>query len=725
MQENYQTTRLPTVGTSQTIMGGASWFDPNNITADDGNEASIGLASSGGASLIGSDLNMPILPPGAVIDGLSVYIDSSFQFGQWGSITIDIGLPDTTGKNAIAVNGNYGGPSDLWGAESIDPADLADIELTLAAIGTVDDQIYVNYMSATIYWHLDLATAPADVPTRVDYHVYSSEGRYLGNLPNVSSPLAFPQDINSAGSTMEVICGKKAENTVTVSPILDSDSDEITDNNDLPILGTEIDNVLALGSSDEDALFKNGNRVKAWLYNYWHPNGKLMFSGQVNKVGFKYSAGDSTTRLTLWSDGLDLSNYIARGYPFSYTTDVSQTATTGSYPVTFASSGGWDTFGQTWLTGPSVTNIGAIVLRLKGSSPVTVSVYDAPNGNLIGSVTKTISAGSATNIQFEFPQLIEVSPSTQYFFAVWLPRGKKIDMWLNTANVYQNGERWRSEYDGGSGGGLFTSLGGELYFITKSGSPTTTATYTSKDPTTDMMAGILTDYNARGGYVTQRDFEATGLSLTYTFSMAFVLDAFKKVLELSPTGFYGYIDVGTSEMDIKQMSNGADYTVVRGKDVVELDLNLSIEQVKNYLLFTGGPAPTVNLYRDYQDNESAARYGLRSVPKTDNRVTLTATANAIGQTFIEENSDETQETTLTVPVTAMDHTLLTPGKTIGFRNFGNFIDQLVLQIVRREFNSKSVTLTLGRLPVRMNDEIQRINRGLLNEQTANNPNAPS
>jgi hypothetical protein len=50
---------------------------------------------------------------------------------------------------------------------------------------------------------------------------------------------------------------------------------------------------------------------------------------------------------------------------------------------------------------------------------------------------------------------------------------------------------------------------------------------------------------------------------------------------------------------------------------------------------------------------------------------------------------------------------------------------MVLLIVRREFTLKSVTLTLGRLPVRMNDEVQRLTRELQDQQTQDNPTAPS
>jgi hypothetical protein len=180
-------------------------------------------------------------------------------------------------------------------------------------------------------------------------------------------------------------------------------------------------------------------------------------------------------------------------------------------------------------------------------------------------------------------------------------------------------------------------------------------------------------------------------------------------------------------MDIKQMSETADFTIVRGRDFSQLDIDMSIEQVKNYLLLSGGETAGVNLYRDYQDTESSTNYGLRTATKSDNRITQTATADAIGDSFMAENSEETQETQLIVLNSMMDITLLLPGKTIGFKNFDSFIDTLVLPIVRREpnFSDGYVRLTLGRLPVRMSDEIQRIQRELLFEQTINNPSAPS
>lgn len=728
MRQNYETTA--TAGAGANVGPGyppnSDWDDPSGVTGV-GDPAFVGFFEGGQQSdtLVASDFDFN-LPPGAVIDGIAVSINGS-TFSAYGSINIS--PPGTEAKDMGALSNIYGSNTDLWGAESISIAELQAIEVSVDAgdVSGGDGSVEISLIEVTAFWHIELDTPPADVPIRVDYKVYSRDGTYLGLLPNASL-LAFSQDMNSAGSTIEITCGEKADETTTVEPILDDDDDEILTDDDLPILADLTTTNIALGSSSINAIFKNSNRIVAWMYNKWHPNGIPMFSGQVNKVRFKSGGGDSAVKLLVRSDGFDLNNFIARGYPFNYTTDITQGSQNGTVTVTQESkSAGWRRYGQTWTTGGVADNVGAIVLKLKGSANVTVSVYDRVGGNLLGSVTKAVAAGSATNISFEFPQLIPVSPNTQYFFAISVNPGKTITVYRHSSSAtYAGGDQYRSDYAGGSGGGSYYVYGGDLYFITKYGVPTTTTTYSSSDPVSGMGHGILLDYNARGGAVTERNFEPSGLSLTYMFNQASIYDAFKKILEIIQTGYYMYIDLGTAEMDVLMQSTGADFTVVRGKDVDELDLELSIEQVQNYLLFTGGEvSPGVNLYRDYQDTESSNLYGLRTVPKTDNRVTQTATADAIGSTFIEENSDETQETSLTINVENFDTTLLVPGKTIGFRNFSNFIDSMILQIVRRDFTTKSVTLTLGRLPVSMPEKIQRINRGLLNEQTINNPSAPS
>lgn len=731
MEQNYSSTKLPTVGASSAIGGASAWSNPSRITADDGSSATWAAFAGGQQSAItGSAFGFQQLPDSAVIDGIQVFIDGS-QFSAFGTVALNIA--GSVAKDMGAFGISYGSATDLWGKTSITKAEIAALTVT-ANVGDVsggDASASIDYMSVTVFWHIEVPQVPdADITTRFDYKVYSRDGNYLGLLPKVTSKMGFAQDINSAGSSIQITCGIFVRNEVTASPLLTEDNEIITTENDLPILATSTELLVTTGESADDAIFKNSNRVKVWMYNRYYPNGKLIFSGQINRVEFKYGSADPTVKLTVYSDGLDLNNYIARGYPFAYTLDAQQTAYNASVDCVFygGKGAGWLTLGQTWTTGVGVNNIAAVALLLQGVADVTISVYDGPNGNLLGSTTLAVNAGAPTETLFGFPNLIPATPSTQYFYAIWLPDGQSITVYLNSPSAYAGGQAYQSDYAGGSGGGSFIEGNSDLYFKTYSGVPTTTTTYTSDDPVADMAHGILLDYNARGGYITERDFEATGLSLTYTFVVATILDALKKILELCPSGYYMNMDLGTGEVDIKQMSETADFTVVRGRHIQELNLALTIEQVKNYLLLSGGDTGGgVNLYREYTDAQSASAYGTRTATKSDNRITLAATADAIGDSFTEENADEIQETTLVVKDEHIDITQFVPGVTIGFKNFGNFIDDMILQVVRREpnFSDGFATLTLGRLPVRMNDEVQRLSRELLNEQTINNPSAPS
>lgn len=732
MEQNFSSTKLPTSASQSPSIDGVSWANPTSITADDGSSATLAFSTGGdsGAIITGSIFDFQQLPTSAVIDGIEVYIDGS-QTSCEG--TVDLNISGAVAKDFGVLNGTYGSSTDLWGLDVIDPADIASITVSIDAgdISGGDGVASIDYLSITIYWHIEVTALPADVPTRIAYKVYSRAGTYLGDLPNVVSKLAFAQDINSAGTTITVLCAENVKNEVTVSPLLTEAGDIITTEDDLPILATSTDLLVTTGASPDEAIFKNSNRVKVWVYNQYYPNGKLEFSGQINKVALKYVSGSAVVALTIYSDGIDLNNYVARGYPFTYTTDVSQTTATSFVSIFEAiggPSGSYTRAGQVWKTGVGVTNIGSVSLLLQGTANVTVSIYDAPNGNLLGSVTKAVAAAVFAVNTFDFPALINLTAETEYFLAVSVAPGENIVARRSTSSVYADGSMYIAIYSGGSGGGSYVESTYDMYFVTKSGLPTTTTTYSTDDPVTDMGRGILLDYNSRGGLITERDFEASGLSLTYTFVQAFIYNAFKKIIEMCPTGFYFYVDVGTSEMDIKNTSTTADYTVVRGRHINSLDLVLSIEQVKNYLLFSGGDTGGgVNLYQDYTDAVSISNYGIRSEPKADDRVTLSATADAIGSTFIEENSEETQETSLVVTNDHMDITQLVPGKTIGFKNFGNFIDDMVLQIVRREPDHSDgiVRLTLGRLPIRMNDQIQQINRSLLDTQTIDNPASPS
>jgi hypothetical protein len=735
MQQNFVTRLLPATGSQD---AGGLWSNPDRITADDGSEASFWEgAGSPAKNLKASAFPVPTLPPGAIVDGIALNIKQSTTYPP--EITVQPVALNIAGSSTktIVFNGLTGGPTDKWGKTTISQADLTNLIVSINAtsIGGVGGSLYVDCVYLIIYWHIDITAAPADVPTRVDYKVYSNDGIYLGKLPDVTSKLAFSQDINSAGSSIEIACGKFIKNEITTEALLTESSLPIQTESSLDILADYNNQIILSGNSDDRALYKNGNRVKVWIYNYWYPNGKQIFSGQINRISLSYG-GDYSVKLMVHSDGIDLDNYLLQpASSFSYTNDVIQNESNTTYDVlaTIVGSGEkgpmyWHYLGQTFKTG-SIQRIGAIILYGVGS-PLILKLYSAVNGTLLGTANGTPGA-TAGQIPFYFTTPVTITPNTPYFFTVevnltGIPSNVSIGatLYRNTADVYADGIAYQST---DTSPAWLPSIGGDLYFITQSATfGNTTVTYTSKDPVSEMIAAALTDYNTRGGLITADTLTPTGLSLTYSFNSSTIFEVIKKAIELSPVGYYAYIDVGTAEIDVVQSSTTADFIVTRGRNISQLDLIMTIENIKNVLLFSGGDTGGGdNLLAAYNDTVSISKYGSRAGSKSDNRVTITDTADVIGDTYIEESADEQQETSITVLNSDMDITLLTPGKTIGFRNFGPLIDDLVLKISRREYNAESVRLTLGRLPVRMNDVVAGINLALKYQETQNNPSSPS
>jgi len=737
--------KYPTTTTTTNGAGSSGvWANPANIFSDNSSNATNSFLAPPTFTdeLNGATFGFNI-PSNAIIDGikLEMEVPSSTRWAEGNGMVKLKKAGVLAGTNQAGLGSassgvyTYGGATNLWGT-TWTPAQINasnfgfGFDATYTSSGN-DFTIAVDYVRITVYWHYSVDVAAADVPKRYLYKVFN-DGIYLGNLPKVTSKFGYSLDINSAGSSLAIECGVSADTSALPGDRLVTEAGEpITTEAGEYIYTDGQPPILSVGTAVDPTIIQNGNRIEVWEYSYYYPNGKLMFQGQVNRIeaGFGASA-DNKIRLLLLSDGLDLDNYIARGSPFSYTADVTQTSQNTAVLITQDSKGaGWNRYGQTWVCGAGVTKLGAITLLLNGSADVTVTVYDGISGSILGTITQTVDTlGLAVATQFGAANLMDVSPGSSYFFAVSVAAGQSIYIYYSNANPYANGAAYNSSYSGGSGGGGYTEMAGsDLYFIASSGLATTTATYTSKDPTTQMFKPIIDDYRLRGGILnySSSSVDATGLSLTATFNTETIFDSMRKVLSLCPNGFYFYCDLGSDIIYFKNTLTTATHKLIKGRHLNKINFVMSIENVKNDLLFSGAEAAGVNLYTEYEDQVSQSNYGKRLERKSDNRVSIQATADAIGDSFIDENANEYYETTVTVLDRTMDITLLKPGDTVGLRGFGNFIDRQLMQIVRVEYTPEQVNLTIGNMPKRFSTENEKTIRGLLAQQTVANPSAPS
>lgn len=732
--------KFPTSSTGSTSGDGSNgtWSNPNRIFVTDGSYATSAYWVDGGGfsgTLQGSAFGYA-LPAAATIDGIQVDIIGGF-FNRIGQTFIAVGTASKTAiKNTpVVTNGTIGGPTDLWGRTDWTVSDINDASFfaswaAQASSSPADAQANIDSISVTVYYHIATSQAPADVETREVYKVYNQQGQYIGNLPQPTEVLKVAQDINSIGSQINLTIPKSADTSANATEVYTTEDlsenytteDALQDynaENELPIVSTAFQGI--------DTLIKNGNTVKILHYNYFYPNGKTMFVGKIRRweANFGGSGNDEVT-VALYSTGYDTDNYITRGSPFVYTTDQSQTAV-NQWDRIYSEGGGWYLYGQSFTVGAGVTNIGAITIRINAVANITINLFSG--GTLIGTTTQAVNTTGDTNVQFGFPALIPVTAGNSYFFEVRPAVGQSAYIIYQTTNVYANGTAYTSAYSGGSGGGAWTPIAGDLYFVTASGTPTTTTTFTNKDPSTEMLAPIITDYNLRGGSQTwsAATIDATGLSLTYTFKVQTIYEALQAVLSLAPSGFYYCVDLGTQTIYFKNQSTTADFLLVKGVHINSLKLTTTTEGSKNTILLTGGDTGGgVNLYKQYISTQSIAAFGPLLDRKSDTRVTVSATADAIGTSSINELAGEQYQTTVTIPhSTRYDITLYTVGKVVGFRSFGTFVDGLLMLIVRREWTAEAVTLTLGTLPKRLNTEYENTMRQLIAKQTQNNPSQPS
>lgn len=576
------------------------------------------------------------------------------------------------------------------------------------------------------------------------YKVYRA-GVYLGLLPNVVSEFATALDINTFGVGLAISVAANAD--VAGNPVgylLAENGDYLnTESGDRITLERDPDIV---GNASDDILIRNGNTIKVYEFSDTYPNGKLMFNGRIFSWDFNFGSQDSVIEIQTYSDGMDMGNYLIDGG--SQVLDQSQTthdsdAFLGT-PIIHTSIGEVMA-GQTFTTGGSTTNLSKIILRLAryyntSVIPVTVEVWanvsDANAGTSpLASVTKNIAGddldtfGGAAFAEQEFifaPSLV-ITVNTQYFLTVRAALDESNQIRISTTSVdaidhYTGGNSWYRNMptDWASNFAYF-----DFYFKTYSSTDAVTAIFSNYDPA-NIVKEIVDSYVSRGGLIDYDTgtIDLTGLSVSYTFKTATIKEGVEKALSLAPSTWYFYVDPGNNTLYFKETATVANYTIVRGRDIISLNLKATIEYVKNAVYFVGGDTGAgSNLLKYYSDDDSRNNYGQQLGVLSDNRVTLSGTADAIGESYIDEFKDEKYTTTVDVLDGIIDITTIKPGQLVSFAGFGGFVDNLLLQVVRVEYSPHSAKLTLGILPKRQIIDVSKLSDAIAALQTVDNPNA--
>lgn len=573
------------------------------------------------------------------------------------------------------------------------------------------------------------------------YKVYRS-GVYIGNIPNVTSDFSYTWSINTSGSTLQVVSATSADISDQAPPYLTTEDGKIITTEDGTYITTDtVPENVGTGDTVGNIIFRNGNQIRVYEVGENNLNGKIVFRGTIERLEINFGgdsdqlSSDESITVLIYSDGQDLNNGVVPGSD-SLFIDQSQLNQSDFIYIDDIPPA------QSFIVGVAITNVAAVNIMLSvESSPYPVTAY-LVRGNptiayktaALATTTLTITSTSASVYQFVFPLPAESIPGDTYTVILdgtssgTLGDGSHILAYFSDTHDYADGGLFLLTYDSSGNPSRWIGPANQsMYFETYYSDYTVDNTFTDEDPS-NILKSVIDSYVSAGGLINYGSgtVDLTGATATYEFSLSSTYNAVQKCLDLSPFGFYWYVDLGTDILYFKQVSDDADIKLTKGIHIDALNLVLTTENIANLEYFSGGNAGSgPNLFKQYSDQTSIQTFGPRLSLQSDNRVTSGGTADILGAAFIDENKDEQYQTQVTVADSSLDTTLLKPGQNVGFNGFGTFIDSVVLQIVEIYYEPEQVTLTLGRIPPRVNSTLQQATNDINALQTIDNPSAPS
>lgn len=261
-----------------------------------------------------------------------------------------------------------------------------------------------------------------------------------------------------------------------------------------------------------------------------------------------------------------------------------------------------------------------------------------------------------------------------------------------------------------------------------------------------MTAGLPISWN-------EQTLQKTGTVVSYTFQANTIQEAIDKILELTPSGWYWYVDADKL-LHLHPKSEQALHTFTIGKEVFYIEPQKRIENVINRIYFIGGIpiGETEPMYGRYERSASIQAYGMRSVKKTDERVKLQATMDTIAGNILDAQENPELRTVIRVKNNDYDREngydieSIRVGDTCQIRNYQDIdssskwdvmdwdvgfwdlnirnLTETIMQIVEIKYTPNWVELTISSKIPNVSKRIEDINRNLVDTQVADAPDAP-
>lgn len=471
-------------------------------------------------------------------------------------------------------------------------------------------------------------------------------------------------------------------------------------------------------------------------------SGMLTFSGGASRSLTAYRSisgtllfgGGARAVLVRDAEGLQGKRYLYKVYDpdgnyievwkdviseLNYTHEINTIGSTTSIELARNS----DTLGTT--TAPLLTEDGQVV-ETEAGQPILVTTQSK---NQIGSGSSVdynnrvdiyVFYGSVDPLLTEDGEPIMTEDGEEILAELGAPNGRRIFTgFVSEINSrYGNSETTIVQ---------LTSYGWDLdqFPLTQAGK--TTVTFNSTDPSDIARTSIdlfRTDSATYGTYTDRTDssIDTTGTVVSYTFRSNTYKEVLDKTLELMPSNWYYRIGLGDNTVYYRERRTTPTHLFYLGKHIKALDLRGSIMDSTNRVLFTGGGDPALYLDRTEVPADRTRRT-LKVL--SDSRVTLQDSAEIIADGEIENSNKLLFRTSIEILSVQYDIESIDVGDTVGFRNFGSYVDELVMQVVGLTYSPDTVQLQLETKPPTISKRLEELRRNLTVTENQNVPDTPT
>ena len=454
------------------------------------------------------------------------------------------------------------------------------------------------------------------VRTNYLYKIYDKDWNYLGTWNDVVSDFTYSQEINSAGSAIDVILARNSDSLETSYDSVSSDNNGPIITDDSNEIAAEISTTNSIGSGTTIDLNLNV-RIYEFSKDTTSIEGDLVFTGYISKYTSQYGS-EEQTKVSIFSYGADLDNHLLidtdNNTRVSYQSKDPAAILTDALDK-FQDDGGLITYTQGLPVYSDIINLVKNPSFEVSDNGWTVAYgyggrvdWDSWNGSYAMYVH--VAAGGMVLGNSITPNLVQ---GKQYTFSFY---GKKSGGSAAQVEVSHGGGQVLSfSVDASSWtrySGTFVATANDSIGVSlmKSGTDTQgwidglmltegTSLYTYFDGnTTSLDPDVSYVWDGTSGLSTSRQrtllsysggtVKYTDTLITYIFNLNTTYEVIKKCLELAPNGWFFYTDLATNQLYFQPRPTEPKHFFYLGKHILSLNLEKSMEGIVNDLVLTGG-----------------------------------------------------------------------------------------------------------------------------------------